>query len=68
MDPETEHRWISMFRSGHFKTGHFKAQHFQPGSALIKIFVNLAWPIKKIAPLFKLTAVNPGRRFFRDAD
>lgn len=57
-----------MFRSGHFKTGHFKAQHFQPGSALIKIFVNLAWPIKKIAPLFKLTAVNPGRRFFRDAD
>jgi len=57
-----------MFRSGHFGAGHFKARYFQPGETLMKIFVTLSGPIKKAAPLFKLTAVNPGRRFSRDED
>ncbi len=57
-----------MFRNNHFSAGHLKAHHFGIRDVIVKVFVNLAGPIKKIAPLFKLTAVSPVRRFFRDAD
>lgn len=57
-----------MYGSGHFRAGHFKAGHFQSGRALIEFFVSLSWAIRRVLPVFKLKAVNPGRRFMRDAD
>jgi len=48
-----------MLRSNHFRQGHFRAKHFGQIGIIAKIFVLLAAPLRKLAPVFSFLKVKP---------
>jgi len=48
-----------MFRNGHFRQGHFKARHFGSTGLVARVFVLLAAPFRKLAPVLSFFKIKP---------